>query len=128
MSQVIATRSELYASRPREGIAWRGHILLTQKRACYARGRHVRDLASIIGSAALGEDDRRYLTFADDFEQRFIGQGTQRRGLEETLDLAWALLGHFPRQELKRIRQRHLDRHHSQVAQAPRRPDPPDPG
>jgi len=100
--------------------------LADQLYACYARGRHVRDLASIIGTAALGEDDRRYLTFADDFEQRFIGQGGQRRSLAETLDLAWELLGRFPRHELKRIRERHLDRHHSRAAQPPaRQPDPP---
>jgi vacuolar-type H+-ATPase subunit D/Vma8 len=33
MSQVAATRSELLARRSREGIARRGHTLLTQKRA-----------------------------------------------------------------------------------------------
>jgi len=99
--------------------------LADQLYACYARGRRVRDLASIIGTAALGEDDRRYLGFADDLEQRLIGQGTGRRGLGETLDLAWDLLGRFPRHELTRIRQRYLDRHHS-PAQAPAsQPDPP---
>jgi V/A-type H+/Na+-transporting ATPase subunit B len=85
--------------------------LADQLYACYARGRRVRDLASIIGTAALGEDDRRYLAFADDFEQRFIGQRAARRGLAETLDLAWELLGRFPRRELTRIQQDHLDRH-----------------
>ena len=33
MSTVIATRSELLARRSRQGIAQRGHALLTQKRA-----------------------------------------------------------------------------------------------
>jgi V/A-type H+-transporting ATPase subunit B len=103
--------------------------LADQLYACYARGRHVRDLASIIGIAALGENDRRYLSFADDFEQRFIGQGGRRRGVEETLDLAWELLGRFPRHELTRIRQRHLDRHHSPAAETPAdQPDAPHPG
>ena len=55
---------------------------------------------------------RHYLGFADDFEQRFIGQGARRRGLTETLDLAWAPLGRFSRHELTRIRESHLDRHH----------------
>jgi hypothetical protein len=87
------------------------------------------DLASIIGIAALGENDRRYLSFADDFEQRFIGQGGGRRGVEETLDLAWELLGRFPRHELTRIRQRHLDRHYSPAAETPAgEPDAPHPG
>ena len=103
--------------------------LADQLYACYARGRSVRDLASIIGTAALGENDRRYLSFADDFEQRFIGQGDRRRGVEETLDRAWELLGRFPRHELTRIRQRHLDRHHSPAAETPAgQPDAPHPG
>jgi C-terminal domain of V and A type ATP synthase len=41
------------------------------------------------GTGALGGNDRRYLSFADDFEQRFIGQGDQRRHVAQTLDLAW---------------------------------------
>ena len=36
-----------------------------------------------------------------------------RRGITDTLDLAWELLGRFPHHELTRIGQRHLDRHHS---------------
>jgi V/A-type H+/Na+-transporting ATPase subunit B len=86
--------------------------------ACYARGRQVRDLASIVGTAALGEDDRRYLSFADDFEQRLLNQGTQRRPISATLDLAWDLLGRFPRHELTRIRQRFLDSRHRPAAEA----------
>ena len=88
--------------------------LADQLYACYARGRHVRDLASIIGTAALGEDDQRYLAFASDFEQRFVHQGAQRRDIAATLDLAWELLHRFPRHELRRIRPAFLDRHHHQ--------------
>jgi V/A-type H+-transporting ATPase subunit B len=82
--------------------------LADQLYACYARGCQVRDLAAIVGTAALGEDDQRYLAFAADFEQRFINQGTQRRDMAATLDLAWDLLRRFPREELTRIRQRFL--------------------
>jgi V/A-type H+-transporting ATPase subunit B len=83
--------------------------LADQLYACYAQGRHVRDLASIVGTAALGEDDRRYLDFADDFEHRFINQGDARRDITATLDLAWDLLARFRRHELKRIRPQFLD-------------------
>jgi vacuolar-type H+-ATPase subunit B/Vma2 len=83
--------------------------LADQIYACYARGRQVRDLASVVGTAALGEDDHRYLSFAGDFEQRFVNQGADRRGITGTLDLAWDLLAVFPRHELKRIRPRFLD-------------------
>ena len=92
--------------------------LVGQLYACYARGRQVRDLASIVGTAALSEDDRRYLTFAGDFEQRFVNQGPERRSITATLDLAWDLLQRFPRHELKRIRQRFLDSRHQPTADA----------
>jgi V/A-type H+-transporting ATPase subunit B len=87
--------------------------------ACYARARQVRDLASIVGTAALGEDDRRYLTFADEFERRFVNQGGERRDITATLGLGWELLARFPRHELTRIRQHHLDRHHQPADQPP---------
>jgi V/A-type H+-transporting ATPase subunit B len=97
--------------------------------ACYARGRQVRDLASIVGTAGLGEDDRRYLEFADDFEHRFINQGDARRDITATLDLAWDLLARFPRHELKRIRQQFLDdRHHPAAGAAADQPGTGGPG
>jgi V/A-type H+-transporting ATPase subunit B len=96
--------------------------LADQLYACYARGRQVRDLASIVGTAALGEDDRRYLAFADDFEQHFINQGPERRGIDDTLDLAWDLLARFPGHELKRIRQQILRSRHRPAAGAYDRP------
>ena len=60
--------------------------------AALARGRDLRRLVSIIGEAALSDDDRSYLAFAHDFEHAFVDQGGGRRSIEETLDLAWELL------------------------------------
>jgi hypothetical protein len=54
------------------------------------------DLTSIVGQRALSDDDHRTLGFVDDFERRFIGQGAERRSVEQTLDLAWDLLGRYP--------------------------------
>ena len=59
------------------------------------------------------------LAFVDEFEQRFVGQGEQRRSIEQTLDLAWELLGRFPASELKRIPPRFIQRHRD-----PSRPGP----
>jgi V/A-type H+/Na+-transporting ATPase subunit B len=92
--------------------------LADQLYACYARGRQVRDLASVVGAAALGEDARRYLDFADDFERRFVNQGDTRRDITATLDLASDLLARFARHELKRIRQHFLDERHRPAAEA----------
>ena len=78
--------------------------------ALFARGTELRRLATIIGEAALSGDDRRYLAFADEFEQVFVGQGDARRTIDETLDLAWTLLARFPESELRRIPRELRDR------------------
>ena len=78
--------------------------------ACFARGKELRRLVSIIGEQALSEDDRRYLAFADDFEDEFVGQGSNARTIEETLETAWRLLDRFPPGELKRIKPETLER------------------
>ncbi|MCX7936067.1 MAG: V-type ATP synthase subunit B, partial [Planctomycetota bacterium] len=57
--------------------------------ALYARAQETRNLASIIGADELSERDRLYLSFADAFDQRFVGQGEDEdRLIEGTLDLA----------------------------------------
>jgi V/A-type H+/Na+-transporting ATPase subunit B len=83
-----------------------------QLSAFLGRGRELRRLSSIVGEQALSDDDRRILAFVDEFERQFIGQGGQRRTIEETLDLAWTLLARFPADELKRISPELVERHH----------------
>jgi len=72
--------------------------------ALYARALETRNLASIIGADELSERDRRYLKFADEFDQRFVGQGeAEDRSIEATLNLAWELMSRFPRDMLTRV-------------------------
>jgi hypothetical protein len=52
----------------------------------------------------------------DDFERRFVGQGVERRSIEQTLDLAWELLARFPGTGLKRIKPQHVERYHHEAA------------
>jgi V/A-type H+-transporting ATPase subunit B len=78
--------------------------LADQFYASYARGVHVRRLVAIVGEEGLTELDRTYLAFADEFEKRFIGQGEQRRTIDETLDLGLELLKMLPERELKRLK------------------------
>ncbi|MDR7533049.1 MAG: V-type ATP synthase subunit B [Armatimonadota bacterium] len=85
--------------------------LSNQLYAAYARGVDARRLRDIVGADALSELDRTYLAFAEEFEERFIGQGRQPRTLVETLDLGWELLRRLPRAELSRIDQRLLQRY-----------------
>ena len=86
--------------------------LADQLYACYARGREVRRLMSIVGEGGLPTEDRRYLAFADAFERTYLDQGAQRRTLSDTLELGWRLLAPFPAGELKRVSVEHIDRYH----------------
>lgn len=81
--------------------------------ASYAKALEVRGLAAIIGAEELGDADRRYLQFAEAFEQRFIGQGEdEERSVTETLDLAWELLSMLPADALIRVSEDELAKYH----------------
>ena len=86
--------------------------LADQLYACYARGREVRRLMSIVGESGLPPEDQRYLAFAAGFESTYLDQGDTRRTLAETLDLGWRLLDPFPGTELKRLTADQLAEHH----------------
>jgi V/A-type H+-transporting ATPase subunit B len=79
--------------------------------AALARGRDLRRLVSMVGEAALSESERRYLAFADSFEQQLVNQGGTRRTIQQTLDLAWTLLRELPPDDLKRIDAALVDRY-----------------
>ena len=86
--------------------------------AFYAQGRELRRLVAIIGEASLGDEDRRYLKFADEFENTFVGQGRSDRTIEESLDLAWQLLSAFPDADLKRIHREIIDRYRGSLKES----------
>jgi V/A-type H+/Na+-transporting ATPase subunit B len=77
--------------------------------ASYARGVDLRKLVAITGEDALTDNDKKYLRFAEGFEQKFINQGAADRSIEQSLSIAWALLSEFPRTELKRIRKEYIE-------------------
>ncbi|GAI11380.1 unnamed protein product [marine sediment metagenome] len=54
--------------------------------AAYAEGCDLREISTIIGTEALSERDKIYLTAADSFERKFISQGEfEKRRVEDTL-------------------------------------------
>ena len=62
---------------------------------------------------AFREIDRKYLKFADDFENRFVTQGYEEdRTIVQTLDLGWELLNILPKEELKRIKEEHIAKYY----------------
>jgi V/A-type H+-transporting ATPase subunit B len=78
--------------------------LYNQLYAAYARGKEVQELATIMGEAALSDEDKKYMKFADQFEARYVSQDYyENRTIFETLDLGWELLSMFENVELKRI-------------------------
>lgn len=83
---------------------------MNQLFSAYASGKEAKELAAILGEAALTSTDKRFALFADEFEKRYVSQGfNKNRSIEETLDLGWELLHILPRAELKRIRDAYLE-------------------
>ena len=87
---------------------------MNQLFSAYARGKDAKELAVILGDAALSDTDKLYAKFADAFEKEYVSQGYEtNRSIEETLELGWKLLRILPRQELKRIRDAYIDKYFS---------------
>ncbi|AEV66860.1 V-type ATP synthase subunit B [Acetivibrio clariflavus] len=85
---------------------------MNQLFAAYARGREAKELAVILGDAALTDVDKLYAKFADAFEKEYVSQGfDEDRTIEQTLEIGWKLLSILPRSELKRIRDEYLDKY-----------------
>ena len=80
--------------------------------SAYSRGKDAKELAVILGDAALSDTDKLYAKFADAFEAEYISQGYYtNRTIQETLELGWKLLRILPRSELKRIRAEYLEKY-----------------
>ena len=85
---------------------------MNQLFAAYARGKDAKELMTILGEAALSEDDKLFAKFAEEFEQRYVNQGNEtNRTIEETLDLGWELLKILPKRELKRIKPEYIEKY-----------------
>ncbi len=82
--------------------------------AFYAEGRELEKLVAIIGETSLTEQDRRVLRFAKRFEQEFVNQGRANRTIEETLALAWDLLSDIPKEYLKRIPEKYIEKYYKE--------------
>lgn len=86
---------------------------MNQLFSAYARGKEAKELSTILGEAALTEIDKKYAHFADEFEKKYVSQGfNTNRSINETLDIGWELLRLLPRNELKRIKDKFLDKYY----------------
>ncbi len=83
-----------------------------QLQAAYANGLDLRRLVAITGEDALSDTDKLYLKFADEFEQKFVNQGNEDRGIDESLNIAWTILSQLPQSELTRLSRDQIDKYY----------------
>ena len=58
------------------------------------------------------DTDKLYAKFAERFEREYISQGFDTdRSIAETLDIGWKLLKILPRSELKRIKEKYIEKY-----------------
>ncbi len=85
---------------------------MNQLFAAYAAGKEAKELQVILGESALSESDKAFASFADAFENIYVSQGyTTNRTIEETLNIGWDLLKILPRTELKRIKDKYIEKY-----------------
>jgi V/A-type H+-transporting ATPase subunit B len=86
---------------------------MNQLFSAYARGKEAKELAVILGDAALSDVDKLYAQFSDAFEKEYVSQGADAdRSVVDTLDLGWKLLRILPRSELRRIKEEFLKQYY----------------
>lgn len=86
--------------------------VLNQLFAAYARGKDAKELATILGEAALSDNDLKFADFADDYEKTFVAQGeNEERTIEKTLEIGWELMSQLPKAELKRLKDREIEKY-----------------
>lgn len=108
---VLPSLSRLKDEGIGEGKTRKDHApTMNQIFSAYAQGKEAKELANVLGEAALSDSDKKYVQFTDKFEQEYVNQGNYtNRTIEESLDLGWDLLKILPREELKRIKDEMLD-------------------
>ncbi|MEG1433702.1 MULTISPECIES: V-type ATP synthase subunit B [Eubacterium] len=108
---VLPSLSRLKDKGIGDGKTRRDHAdTMNQLFSAYARGKDAKELAVILGDAALSDVDKVYARFATEFEEIYISQGFEtNRSIEETLAIGWELLSILPRTELKRIKDEYID-------------------
>ena len=85
--------------------------LADQLYSSYAKGKDARSLSEIVGEEALSDSDKKYLQFAEDFENKYVNQGNTDRSIEETLNLGWDLLSILPKEEMKKVKSAHIPKY-----------------
>ncbi len=73
-------------------------------------------MKAVVGEEALTQEDLLHLEFLEKFERKFLAQGFyESRDIFRSLDIAWGLLRTFPKEMLKRIQKKNLDKYYSRA-------------
>jgi len=124
----LSSLSRLMRRAAGEGRTREDHLdVAAQMLAALAAGRRARELAELIGTAALSDTDRRYQALERAYESVLVDQGrSEDRTLGDTLDRAWQVLATLPRQQLTMLPTRTLDARYpaGPPDPAPARPPP----
>jgi len=111
---VLPSLSRLMNSGIGEGRTREDHKSVSdQMYAAYAEGNDLRGLVAIVGKDSLSDRDRKFLEFADMFEDQFVRQGKDEdRSIETTLEIGWNLLAELPEAQLTRIDRDMIAKYH----------------
>ncbi len=86
--------------------------VMNQLFASYARGKESKELATILGEAALTDEDKKYVQFSDKFEEIFVQQGEdENRDIVKSLTIGWETLTMLSITELKRIKDEYIKKY-----------------
>ena len=91
---VLQSLSRLMKDGIGEGYTRKDHSKLSDKVfSAYSKVQDVRALATVLGESDLTDEDKKYLKFGNEFEERFINQDIyENRSMDETLNLMEELL------------------------------------
>ncbi|MCK5534968.1 V-type ATP synthase subunit B [bacterium] len=87
--------------------------LADQLYALYASGIEAKKLESIIGTEGMGKAEKRYLDFANKFEEVYINQGKYGRSIVETMNIGWELLSLIPEKDLVRVQKNFVEKYYN---------------
>merc|ERR1739838_1079561 len=117
---VLPSLSRFMKSAIGEGMTRSDHgAVSNQLYASYAMGKDVMAMKAVVGEEALSMEDHLYLSFLERFEGKFVSQGPyEARTIFESLDLAWSILRAFPKELLKKIPKKTLEKFYARRREA----------
>jgi V/A-type H+-transporting ATPase subunit B len=79
--------------------------------ASLAESNRQEELALVLGRDSLTDTGRKYLDFKQAYLDKFVNQGKDNRTIEETLAIAWDLFKILPREELKKLKDKMIEKY-----------------